>query len=505
MEDEVKSQQMSMKDQAAQAVQDSIMGTISTGISMSLAIASVSDASEVLAAASTMLATHTVACVATLGLNVVSCVAIGFAASAVANASVALGLAYTSLGLNIVALAWQITAAIEFDKVAQKAGAVNGVATTEAVLNSQKQQLGNAVVTRDNSYLSYSKEDSKKHISLEAANALSVQATEAYNQSIATIDPLLIPPAKPSVTPGLTAISALDAAITSLDTYLAAYAAWNTYQVAADAQNALCIRQPDCATTASIVPYATTYPDINNATWIAWKAAQDLADAKLTTLNLAKTAVINQWNLAVLAGHAWDIDATGGNHAATCTTVPTLLVTETVPTAPYPLEWWPSYTIGDTCTLSSKFQTALDLNRQYLAKSKEASLLATLVDQKFNGWQSAVTMTEQIVCSQHKMGYVVGSGVPPDTRAAVVPVWPVVSTVTTITEVTTNLIDPLTGTELQATVDGNGVPVFSTGSGTHYDWWGSCSAITTGSATLISITSGSRAILNQADKLGVTQ
>jgi hypothetical protein len=218
-------------------------------------------------------------------------------------------------------------------------------------------------------------------------------------------------------------------------------------------------------------------------------------------VNTAKTDVITQWDLAVKAGRTWDINTLGGNTACS---VPTLTVADPaviVPTSPYPLEWWPTYTTSG-CVLAGKFQTALSNNQQYLAKDKEAARLEASAIQKYNGWQSDVGMAEQTVCAQQKSNYVAGvAATPPDIRAAVVPVWPVVASVTTITEIAATA--PQTGTVPQ--VDGSGVPVFSTGSGTPYSWWGSCSAIATGSGTLISIISGSRAILNQADKLGMTQ
>ncbi|MDI1229620.1 MAG: hypothetical protein PSU93_00525 [Methylobacter sp.] len=434
VDDEVKAQQQAMKDQAEQAVQDSIMGAISAGLSVALAIAAVVEANELSAAAAAALTAHTLGCAASLGLNVVSCAAIPFAAAALASAGTALGLAYTAVALNTAAMAAQIAAAIMFDQVAAKAGAAT-VPPSADLITAQKQQLASAVDNRDDSYESYLSEQNAANLARTEANNLAIPATAAYNASITTIDTPVETPLRSTVAPGLTAITALDTAIAAL----------------------------------------TSVDDSN------------------------KTAAVNQWDAAVKAAQVWDIDASGGGKVATCTALPIMNTgVLTPPFPPYPLYWWPTYTIQAACTLAGKFQDALDKQQQYLAKANEATRLESSVIQKYNNWKSAVAMVEQTVCAQTKKTYVTAAGIPADIRLAVVPEWPTVAPPLILAKVAA--IEPETGT-----VPGS-PPVYTrAGSGAAYSWWGSCSDIAGGSGTLISITPGARPILKQADQLGLTQ
>ncbi len=497
VEDEVKAQQQAMKDQAEQAVQDSIMGAISAGISVALAIAAVVEANELSAAAATALATHTAACAASLGVNVVSCAAIPLAAAALASAGTALGLAYAAVALNTAAMAAQIAAAIMFDVIAQKAGTTPAAPSADLIA-AQQQQLASAVDNRDDSYQSYVSENAAAIAARTQADNLAAQATLAYNNAINTIDPSLTPPAKPTVAPGLTAITALDAAIAALNAYETAYANWLSLQAAADAKKLECDQDPACASTQTTPPYATTYT-ITDAKYIAWQTAQTTADNALTSLDTAKTDAVNQWDAAVQAGQDWDVDPVGGNDAATCTSNPSIDTSGlTAPYPPYSLYWWPTYNIDSGCTLAGQFQTALSLKQHYLAKEREATRLESSAIQKYNNWTSAVAMVEQTVCAQTKKTYVTAAGIPADTRLAVVPEWPTVAPPLMLNKIAATA--PETGT-----VPANPATYTRAASGAAYSWWGSCSDIAGGSGTLIGITPGARPILDQADQLGLTQ
>lgn len=507
VEDEVKAQQQAMKDQAEQAVEDSIMGAISAGISVALAIAAVVEANELSAAAATALALHTGLCAASLGLNVVSCAAIPLAAAALASAGTALGLAYTAVALNTAAMSAQIAAAIMFDVIAQKAGATPAAPSADLIA-AQQRQLASAVDNRDDSYESYLSENAAAIAARIQADNLAAQATSAYNNAITTIDPTLVPPAKPTTNPDLAAITALDAAIAALNAYETAYTNWFSLQAEADAKKLECDQDPACASIQTTSPYATTYTT-TDAKYIAWQTAQTTADNAVTSLDTAKTDAVNQWDAAVKAGQDWDVDSAGGNHAATCNSDPVLIAQPTsvdidgttytiAAPPPYLRDWWPTYNIDSDCTLAGQFQTVLSLKQQYLAKEREATRLESSVTQKYNNWKSAVAMVEQTVCAQTKKTYVTATGIPADTRLAVVPEWPTVAPPLMLNKIAATA--PETGT-----VPAN-PPVYTrAGSGAAYSWWGSCSDIAGGSGTLISITPGARPILNQADKLGATQ
>ncbi|MDO9169825.1 MAG: hypothetical protein Q7U18_12175 [Methylobacter sp.] len=648
VDDEVKAQQQAMKAQAEQAVQDSIMGAISAGLSVALAVAAVVEANELSAAAATALGLHTGLCAASLGLNVLSCAAIPLAAAALASAGTALGLAYTAVALNTAAMAAQIAAAIMFDQVAQKAGAVIGAPSVDLIA-SQQMQLASAVDNRDDSYESYLSENTAAIAARTQANSLATQATSAYDAAITTtVDSIrtaivnaanttiasmasitslssttipgttvtaeqitaitnannaiiaannasitaysaittpnkaTITTANDNITAKTTAIAgyitdlssdtaatvsaaitninaantaitgyaataavaanaditganatfttakaALDTAITALGSYETAYANWISLQAAADAKKLECDQDPACVTT--VITYDTsnanyiawqaaigsadessayrtcvqdadcakdlssTY-NASHALYVAWQAAKTTADNALTSLNTAKTNTVNQWDAAVQAGRAWDIDPYGGNDAASCTSAPTL---NPIGEAD-PLYWWPTYVIDPDCTLAGEFQAVLSLKQQYLAKEREATRLESSAIQKYNNWKSAVAMVEQTVCAQTKKTYETVAGIPADIRLAVVPEWPTAAPPLMLAKIAATA--PETGT-----VPAN-PPVYTrAGSGAAYSWWGSCSDIPGGSGTLISIIPGARPILNQVDKLGLTQ